>query len=467
MAHRTHGGSNRQAQSIAERFRRGSALPFADLLDAQRVLAVLHDEGVWFRECVFTPLLTLWTFLSQVLSADQSCRNAVSRARAFLVALGKKPCEPDTGPYCKARQRLPEQVVSRLAREVAAEVHQRRPGNSLLGGRPIKIVDGTTVSMPDTPDNQAEYPQPTSQAPGLGFPLARLVAVLCLSCGVTLDIALGRYKGKQTGETALFRTLWEALEPGDVVLADRYYASYWMIALLLERGIDSVFRMHQLRKYDFRKGRRLGPDDHTVTWSKPAQRPKWMDPATYRRLPDYIRVRELRIRVRRPGWRVRQLVIVTTLLDADEVPKEELERVYRARWHAELDLRSIKKTMQMDVLRCRTPEMVRKEIWAHVLAYNLIRAVMVEAAEAHELEPRELSFKGALQALAAFRDVLALRGARCAASCYAELLQWIASHRVGDRPNRCEPRAVKRRVHTLPTLKEPRAIARSRLLKTY
>ena len=215
-----------------------------------------------------------------------------------------------------------------------------------------------------------------------------------------------------------------------------------------------MFRMHQRRKFDFRKGRCLGIEDHVVTWPKPA-RPDWMDEETYAQIPEELTVRELRLTVDQPGFRVNELVLVTTMLDAVEYTKEEIGRLFLDRWNIELDFRSIKVVLQMDVLRCQTPEMVRKEIWMHLLAYNLIRGVMRDAAEAHEKRPRHLSFKGALQALSTFLPLLGL----CmplASGCSA-LVSCIATHRVGNRPDRYEPRLVKRRPKTYKHLREPRA----------
>lgn len=440
-----------------------TGLPFAKLLHKDRVQRVLDEEGVSDRAPVYTPLVTLWTFLSQVLSADHSCRKAVARLRAFLSADGQPPCAPDTGPYCKARHRLPEQVCARLARDVGGELHQRVRDGSLLGGRPVKLVDGSTVSMPDTAENQAEYPQPSSQKAGLGFPLARIVGLLSLASGAVLDLAIGPYAGKETGETALFRQLWKRLFPGDVAVGDRYFASFWDLALLALHGVDGVYRQHQLRLTQPQRVRRLGRGDHLLRIPKP-QRPTWMDRATYDQIPQELMVREVTVQVRLRGFRVRELKLVTTLLDAEQFSAAELARVYRARWHAELDLRTIKITMQMDVLRCKTPSMVRKEIWMHLLAYNLIRTVMAEAAERHELKPREVSFKGALQTLSAYRSLLEGATSEDMRRLTSEMLKAIASHRVGDRPNRYEPRAIKRRPKPHDLLTVPRHEAKCRLV---
>ena len=229
--------------------------------------------------------------------------------------------------------------------------------------------------MPDTPRNQAAFPQPASQAKGVGFPLVRMVAIIALATGVVLDLATGPYAGKETGETALFREMWDRLEPGGIVLGDRVFGSFFGILGLTERGVDGLFRMHQRRKYDFRRGRRLGVEDHVVTWTKPA-RPDWMDEATYERMPAELEVRELRFKVEQPGFRVDELVLVTTMVDAGRYSKEELADLFLKRWHIELDFRSIKCALKMDILRCQSPEMVEKEIGMHLLAYNLIRGVM-------------------------------------------------------------------------------------------
>lgn len=447
-----------------EELRHAPQLPFHDLLEPDTVAQVLETNHVPFRDRIFTPLVTLWTFLSQVLSPDHSCREAVARLIAFRVARGQKPCGPETGSYCKARQRLPLKVVTDLARGTARQLDEKAKDSWTWKGRSVQLVDGTTVSMPDTPANQQAFPQPRAQKCGLGFPLARLVAVISLATGAVRELALGPYQGKETGETALFRSLWDRFRAGEIILGDRYFASFFGIAPLLKRGVDGVFRMHQRRKYDFRRGSRLGVEDHVVRWTKPA-RPEWMDESLYAQLPGELSIRELRVKVHRAGFRVEELVLVTTLRDPQEYTKEEVADLYLKRWNIELDLRSIKSVMQMDVLRCETPGMVEKEIWMHVLAYNLIRGLMARAAEAHGKEPRHLSFKGALQALGAFREGLQWARGRQRRRLWEALLEAIASYEIGDRPNRVEPRVIKRRPKPQRLLNEPRRQARERLLK--
>jgi hypothetical protein len=460
MPHSTRGRRAHQIETLRAQFAQADGLPFADVLSGERVERALDEEGASWREAVYTPLLTLWAFLAQVMSPDGSCRAAVARVLAWLVAQGQPPCTPKTDPYCKARQRLPEALLPRLARETGRALHAEAPAAWRWKGRKVKVVDGTTVSMPDTPANQRAYPQNAAQAPGLGFPIARLVVVFCLDCGAALDAALGRYQGKETGENALLRTLAGAFEPGDVVLGDRYYGGWFDLALWQRRGVDVVVRLHQLRTADFRRGRRLGRGDHAVRWPKPA-RPGWMDMATYEALPAALEVREVEVRVTQPGFRTERLVVVTTLRDAAAFAAGDLAALYRARWHAELDLRSLKIALGMDVLRCKSPGMVRKEVWAHLLTYNLIRTVMAQAALDLGATPRELSFTGALQTLTAFVGHLLTAAPATAQELREWLLLAIASHGVGDRPDRVEPRARKRRPKDYPHLHRPRHQARS------
>jgi hypothetical protein len=460
MPHCTTARQARQVEALRTQFAQTDGLPFADLLTPERLQRALDEESAHWREAIYTPVLTLWAFLSQVISPDGSCRAAVARALAWLVSRGEQPCSPKTDPYCKARQRLPESLLRRLVRETGRDLHRRSGEAWRWKGRHVKIADGTTVSMPDTAANQAAYPQPHSQQPGVGFPLARLVVVFCLACGTVLDAALGCQRGKQTGENALLRALAEALGAGDVLLADRYFGGWFDLAWWQQRGVDVVTRLHQLRRCDLRRGRRLGPNEHVVVWPKPA-RPDWMDAATYASLPEGLELREVRVRVRQRGFRTTVLVVVTTLLDAATYTAADLADLYRLRWHAELDLRSLKITLGMDVLRCKSPDMVRKEVWAHFLAYNLIRAVMAQAAQECGADPRELSFKGALQALTAFAARLLEADAATQEELYAWLLLTIGAHQVGNRPDRIEPRARKRRPKNYPHLHRPRREARN------
>jgi hypothetical protein len=464
MPHSTPSRRRHQIETLRTQFAQADGLPFAEVLSADRLRCALREEQATWREKVYTPVVTLWAFLAQVSSPDGSCRAIVARVLAWLVAQGRPPCSPKTDPYCKARKRLPESLLKRLLRETGQTLHDQVPTAWRWKGRRVKLVDGTTVSMPDTAKNQQAFPQHGAQATGIGFPIGRVVVVFCLACGSVLEAALGRYQGKQTGETALLRSLEDAFEPQDILLADRHYGGWFDLAFWQQRGVDVVTRLHQQRHSDFRRGRRVGSEDHQVVWLKPAQRPAWVDPDTYAALPERLVVREVRVRVSQVGFRTKVFVVVTTLTDAAEVSAADLAGLYRARWHAELDLRSLKVTLGMDVLRCHTPEMVRKEVWAHLLAYNLIRTVMAQAAADQDLLPRELSFKGALQTMMAFVERLHEARGEQAEELWGWLWAAIGSHPVGDRPDRVEPRARKRRPKHYPFLTVPRRQAQEALM---
>jgi putative transposase len=462
-------------QQLSQRFRlilssfaQQDGLPFAEVLPEATIAQAFAEADADFaqnEDAIYTPALTLWAFLSQVLcsGALRSCRQAVARVIVLLVTSGQEPCSDNTGAYCRARAKLPVAVLRRLTSAVAQGCEQRLPPTWLWKGRHVQLVDGTTVSMPDTEDNQAAYPQAATQQPGLGFPIARLVVLLSLATAMVQGMALGPYSGKETGETALLRELWEYLQAGDVLLADRYYCSYFMIALLLERHLDVVVRLHQRRSSDFRRGRRLGPGDHVVKWLKP-ERPEWMDEATYARMPATLQVREVQVRVQQPGFRTESLVVVTTLTDAQQYRQEDVAELYHRRWLVELDIRAIKVTLGMDVLRCQWAEMVRREIWTCLLAYNLIRQAMLEAALRAGCSPRQLSFTAALQKIVAAWAVLSNCSSALAAALIDTMLADIGQNRVGERPDRVEPRAVKRRPKKHKLLTEPRAAARAKLL---
>jgi Transposase DDE domain len=330
------------------------------------------------------------------------------------------------------------------------------------------MFDGMTDTMPDTWENQAAYLQIGNQGPGLGFPIARIGALIALACGAVVNLGFCRYAGKGQGEVSLVRRLWDVLAPGHVLLGDRLMANWANFQMLQQRGVELVSRLNKAhRTADFRRGQRLGPGDHIVRWAKPTTI-RSLDWRTYRAMPEWITVREVRVLVAQPGFRARSVVVVTTLLDPEQVKKEDLTSLYRARLNNELDLRSIKSAMPMRELRCKTPELVRKEVWTHVLAYNLIRTVMVQAAVKHNLLPRSISFTGTLQTLVAIQLLLELRAAESTAHRLRldhELLHAIATHRVGDRPDRFEPRLKKRRRNNHDDLTRPRAESKRKMVK--
>lgn len=396
------------ASFLRRQFLQDGDLPFTNVLTEETLEQALSTLRGWLDR-IFSPLVTLWVFLGQVLSADSSCRAAVARLLAHRVSRGQPPCSAQTGAYCQARKRLPESFFADVARQTGRTLQANVDPKWLWKGRRVHVYDGSSVSMPDTPQNQAAYPQPVAQKPGLGFPMARIAAVFSLACGAVLDVGICRYAGKGQSELGLLRTLWNLFCPADVLLADRLMCAWTEMVMLKQRGVDCVCRLTSHRTADFRRGRRLGAGDHIVKWLKP-QKPRSIDAETYAALPEFLMIRECHVRVEQPGFRTKTLIVATTLLDAESVTKDDLATLYRARWNAELDLRSLKETLQMDILRCHTPELVRKELWTHILAYNLIRTIMAQAASQQGLEPRSISFKGAVQTLTAFQPVIAQWG---------------------------------------------------------
>lgn len=415
---------------------------------------VQRECGV-YRDRLYPPLSTLGLFVGQVLSADGACQDAVARYLSERTGRGEDACSLNTASYCRARARLPLSLVLGLQRGIGAQLEGALPAQWRWLGRTVKLADGTTVSMADTAANQAVYPQHRGQRPGLGFPLARLVALIGLGSGAVIDWAMGACEGKGSGELGLLYRLMDALQAGEVLLADRYYATYWIMALLQARGVDCVMRGHQKRHSDFRCGKRLGRGDHLVSWERPKQRPAWLDEGSYRSLPERITVREVKV-----GGRV----LVSTLSDSTTFSAQALDELYRLRWRIELDLRTIKSDLGMQLLRCKDPQMVQKEVGVYLLAYNLVRAAMARAAALAEVLPRALSFKGAQQVLRAFHEQLRHCGAARTCVMIGCVLGAIAELLIPQRPDRVEPRAVKRRPKPHRLLMQPRPLARSRLL---
>src|SRR5579871_3275826 len=394
-----------QVGFLRRQFLQDGELPFTDILTQEVITQALAAVGVWLDR-VFSPLVTLWVFLGQVLGRDHSCRAAVARLIAHRLGQGQRPCSAQTGAYCQARKRLPESFFRDVACQTGRALEANVDPRWLWKGRHVYLFDGTTVTMPDTRKNQEAYPQVYNQKPGLGFPIARIGTITSLWCGAIVNLGFCRYAGKGQGEVSLLRRLWDVLVPGDVLLADSLISNFTNIVRLQSRGVELVSRLNKAhRTADFRRGQRLGDDDHITRWNKPTSI-RSLDWQTYKALPEYIMIRETRVRVRQPGFRTRSIVVVTTLLDPAQVTKEDLATLYRARWHNELDLRSLKSAMQMAELRCKTPELVRKEVWTHILAYNLLRTVMAQAATRQGVTPRSISFTGAMQTVEAFQPLL-------------------------------------------------------------
>lgn len=443
----------RDFTAVRNKFARDDGLPFGRILSREYVLDTLEQEGHEYRSRVFCPLVTLWGWLSQCLSQDKSLNEAVSRILAHRVSSGLPACSASSASYSDARSRFPESVMVRMAKEIGRSVHDNADDSWNWRDREVFLADGTGFSMPDTPENQLAYPQVKTQKPGLGFPIMRAVGLISLATGAVVDLAFAPHEGKGTGEGSLLRSMLASMREGDILVADRYYPTFFTIAALIGRGVDIVSVSHASRPVNFADGISLGDRDHIVAWHKP-QRPEWMDLETYNGIPDSFLMREFVIEIDGRDGGKEPAIVVTTMTDKT-IPQRELSDLYWTRWNCELDIRSIKHSLHMDVLRCKTPEMVRKEIWCHVLAYNLLRGTMVESAKRNDALPRQLSVKGTMQAVESFTP--AMMSVENSDVLYNAMLTTVSAHRVGNRPGRQEPRFKKRR----PTWKEYMTIPRS------
>jgi len=437
---------SQQFQQFKKSFLQISGFPFSEILSTQLLTRICeYAEGG--RERIFTPLVVLKAFLLQVLSEDGSCKNAVAQVLTERLQQGMVPNTVNTGPYCKARQRLPLAPLKEAVVETGQDLHQRTPAKWTWKGHYVVLADGTTALMPDTPDNQARFPQQRNQKPGIGFPITRLVTLISLGAGTIIDYALGPYQGKGTGETSLFSQLLDRLKPGDLLLADRYYCTYAIIALLVQKGVNVLFQNHAQRKPDFRCGQKLGAKDHLIEWKKPLNKPVWLSDAQYQALPDVLQIRELA---------VDGIVYVTTLMDPKKYRRQALTELYAERWTVELDIRSIKTHMGMEMLRCKNPNMVEKEIAIHFLAYNLIRINLARSAKQFGKIPRLLSFKSAVQLLTQASAQLTLLPAKVLNSFSQALLKAMASTPIAQQKRKNQPRAIKRRPKPYPLMTIPR-----------
>jgi len=453
--HASRNAHSYQEKALSVNASAQDANSFFNLLTSPEIFDTIESLLPVHRERQFPPTETLAMFLSQALQADRSCQFTVNEAATRRIISGLKPCSTFTGGYCKARQRLPLSMVSALVRQTGHLMDQQTPDAWRWQGRAVRLIDGTTVTMPDTPENQAVYPQQVSQKPGLGFPLCRIVAITCLSSGAVLNAAMGPYKGKGGSESTLLRRLMDTFDAGDILLGDALYGSYFLLADCQARGVDVLFEQMgaRARSTDFRTGKKLGVKDHQVTLLKPKQRPYWMSPEQYVAAPASLVLRE---------FKSGKKTLITTLLDPKINPRQALKSLYYSRWQVELDIRSIKATLGMHTLSCKTPVMAEKEMWVYLLAYNLIRLIMAESALLANVLPRTLSFKHTLQ--------LWLAWSRQPFSTYepeqmSKLFELVAALRVGKRPGRVEPRAVKRRPKPLPLLMVPRQKAQEQVKK--
>ena len=450
--------NNHSFHAVAESFLQADGLPFADVLSAQSIEQAFRQRDALFgQEDIFSTQIVLWAFLAQTLRDGKgaSCAAAVEDIATYLHQTDQPaPCG-DTGDYCRARAKLDLPALRRLTSDTARQLEANAEDAWLWKGRHAKLVDGFTFTMPDTPENQEAFPQQTLQEPGIGFPIARACTIQSLATAAVCDMAIGPYSGKETGETALLRGMLDSFDEGDVAVFDRCYCSFMMIAILQQRRVDVCARLHQNRSNDFRRGRRLGKYDHLITWTRPA-RPTWMSEEVYAEIPETLTLREIRFSVKVPGRRTKTLTVVTTLIDPNEYSKEDIAELYGFRWNVELDIRDIKHTLGLDHVRCKTPEMVRRELWVTLLGYGLVRKVIATSAAVHDKQPRQLGFTLACQAILASRMLLATGACRAPRRLWVAALTRIARNEVANRPGRIEPRVLKRRRHRYPLMRRTR-----------
>lgn len=411
------------------------------------------EEGPNSRERVYSVRRTFFGFLYQVLKPETSCREIVRQIQALFALQDQGQVDENTSAYCQARKRLSLDTLCRVRVGVAAAGDKMA---ALWHGLRPKLIDGTTVSAPDTPKNQRAYPQSRGQKPGCGFPLIRLVGVFSLATGVLLDYAKGN---KHQAELRLLKGLLDQFRRGDLAVADRGFCSYVLLALLLARGVASLFRLHQRRAADLRKGKRLGKNDRLFAWAKPPQKPRWLPQSWWKKIPAQLTVRVIRFQLHSPGYRTESVTLVTTLLDPQKYPARDTAQLYARRWKIELWFRDLKTSMGMEVLRCKSPGMLHKELEMFFIAYNLIRCLMVQAGASNDVELDRMSFKGTVDSVRQFS--LAIAQARSKSKqnqLIMELLEVIARDGVPHRPDRIEPRALKRRPKAYQLLNRPRHV---------
>jgi hypothetical protein len=423
-----------------------------DLLPAP--LLSSEDEGPNSRERVFSLRLTCECFLWQVLKPKTSCREVVRHVQALFRAQGRGWIDEGDSAYVQARQRLPRERLDEALSATAQAADRRAGSGGQLQGRPVKVADASTTQLADTPENQKRYPQPTSQKAGCGFPVLKFLTLFSLTSGAILNVLLGSLLHH---DLRLLRGLWDQLKKGDILLGDRAYGEYTTVARLPQQGVDVVARLHQRRKVDFRKAKRLGQNDGLFVWTKGEQQSDILSASEWALLPAQITVRILRFSATIRGFRSRRITLVTTLLDAQLFPAQDLIALYARRWRLELCLRDLKTMMGMEQLRCKTPDMAEKELLAYLVAHNLIRCVIAEAVGRYAVDLERVSFKGSVDALRQYSAEMAkARSQKMRGQLWEDLLLNLARDLVRYRPNRVEPRAIKRRPKPYPLLNQPR-----------
>jgi hypothetical protein len=428
---------------------------FSDILPPVAVDAASSDA----RRSRFPQAVTFWAWAGQILECNASCARAVTLVQSWCEQAQLPPPSADTSAYCKARRRLPESFLEELGGHVRDYAGRRAAGRCGWEGHRLKAIDGSSVRLMDTPKNQAEFPQPSTQKEGCGFPVMGFAGVLDLDKGTLETYHLHRHEAHDTGAA---HALLGSFDPGDVVVADRAYCSYALIASLKqERGADSVMRLHQSRsgKLDWRKGRRQGKDSRLVIWKKPKRGTlAALDKAEWAGLPAELEMRYVRVRARSRAGKMRNLYIATTLTDTQKYPDEKIAALYMERWKIEVKFRDIKTTLGLEAFNVRTPEMAAKTMRMVQVTYNLLKAIQSESIRGSGEELDAIGFKATVDVIAEFRGrFLELKGKpRLRARAMARLEERIVERKLDIRPGRTEPRAVKLRPKGYQLLTKPR-----------
>lgn len=455
------------------------SLPLTEVMGEKCFQEGFDDHGIDFgddEETVYTPAIVLWALVSQVLfkGEQRGCAAAVSRIASWWASQGRLVDDTNTGAYCRARAKIPFEVLRQITRRLAEQAESgvdlddglteeqaedRRTPSMVneVRQKPVRgrvlLVDGFTVDAADTPENQAEFPQNPAQQEGLGFPILRCVSLISMGTGLLVDLAIAPYCGKDTGETALLWQMMDQLREGDVLVADSYYCTYWLVGLCRQKGVEIVMKNHHKREDHPADAKRICKGQRKVVWDRP-RRPRWMTPQEYQQQPKRIEIRLVDVQVSEAGFRPESFTIATTIIDHRVYTSDWIGSVYRSRWLVELDIRSIKCSLGMEQLRAKSPPMVRTELWSCLLAYNLIRIKMLQSGEAAERDVRGMSFTKTLQMLGANWLLCGVIGV---SETMASLGQsQPADATVGHRPGRFEPRKNKRRPKVLALMTKPR-----------
>lgn len=425
-----------------------------DLLSRKEHQSILNDVGE-FRARTYTPLNTLHLGIQQALSSDKSGANAVAGVNIKRGLSEKSLVCPNTGSYTKAQKRLPEEMLYKLVKSVARCSLKKVPNQWNVDARDVKVFDGTTLTLKNTQANNAQYPKHSNKKREVGYPQIRLLAVFSLITGSVVDYALEATKGKGTGEVTLLRGILDCINEGDIAIGDALFCNFFLAHDLMNKAVDIIVPGHSQRRSDFNEGTILGEKDHITEWKKP-RRPHWMSKETYKQYPKTIQIRE---------FKVNGKVYVTTLMDASSYPKQKLHKLYKRRWEVELHLRSIKTHMGMDKPSAESPARVRKEIAIHLLAYNIVRELMVDGCLKSDALPTQISFKATVQLLNQFNPHFISLPKNKKNALYLQMLDLIIKNKVGKRPGRVEPRAICQKNQAFPTLKTDRKLEIEKLLE--